>query len=63
MSYARTYNGHDADVTEALSTYVYFRDDARMGGWQAYLPAQRRLHPLLLSHAHLRTAEFSWRSR
>lgn len=33
----KTYHGHDADVTEALASYVYFRDDARFGGWQAYL--------------------------
>jgi hypothetical protein len=37
IRHARTYNGHDSDVTEALSTYVYFRDDARFGGWQSYL--------------------------
>ncbi|HEX4149473.1 MAG TPA: hypothetical protein VHY20_10815 [Pirellulales bacterium] len=37
LRHARTYNGNDADVTEALSTYVYFRDDARFGGWQSYL--------------------------
>jgi hypothetical protein len=37
LRHARTYNGNDADVTEALATYVYFRDDARFGGWQSYL--------------------------
>ncbi|HEY5314191.1 MAG TPA: hypothetical protein VIK18_16785 [Pirellulales bacterium] len=37
IRHARTYNGNDSDVTEALSTYVYFRDDARFGGWQSYL--------------------------
>jgi hypothetical protein len=37
LRHSKTYNGHDADVTEALSTYVYFRDDARFGGWQSYL--------------------------
>ena len=37
LSYARIYNGNDADVCEALSTYVYFLDDARMNGWHAYL--------------------------
>ena len=37
LSHTRTYNGHDSDVTEALRTYVYFRDDARFGGWQSYL--------------------------
>jgi hypothetical protein len=37
LRHIKTYNGHDADVTEALSAYVYFRDDARFGGWQSYL--------------------------
>ena len=26
-----------SDRTEALASYYYFRDDARFGGWQAYL--------------------------
>ena len=37
LRHTKTYNGHDPDVTEALASYVYFRDDARFGGWQAYL--------------------------
>ena len=37
MRHIKTYNGHDADVTTALETYYYFRDDARFGGWQSYL--------------------------
>ncbi len=37
LSHTRTFNGHDADVTEALRTYAYYRDDARFGGWQSYL--------------------------
>jgi hypothetical protein len=37
ISYMRTYNGNDEDFTEALEAYFYFRDDARFGGWQAYL--------------------------
>jgi hypothetical protein len=37
LRHAKTYSGNNADVTEALSTYVHFRDDARFGGWQAYL--------------------------
>jgi hypothetical protein len=32
-----TFNGHDEDFTEQLANYVYFRDDARFGGWQNYL--------------------------
>jgi hypothetical protein len=37
IRHTRTYNGHDADVAEALSSYYYFRNDARFGGWQGYL--------------------------
>jgi hypothetical protein len=37
MKHTRAYNGHDADFTEALQTYYFFRDDARFGGWQSYL--------------------------
>jgi len=37
LKHTRTYNGHDAEFTEALSNYVAFRDDARYGGWQSYL--------------------------
>lgn len=37
MQHTRTYNGHDAEFTEALANYYYFRDDARFGGWQSYL--------------------------
>lgn len=31
------YRGTDPEVTEALKGYVYHRDDARFGGWEAYL--------------------------
>jgi hypothetical protein len=37
LRHTKTYNGSDQDVTTALASYVYFRDDARFGGWQAYL--------------------------
>jgi hypothetical protein len=37
MQHTRTYNGHDMEFTEALSSYYFFRDDARNGGWQSYL--------------------------
>jgi len=37
LRHTRTYNGHDSDFTEALSSYYFFRDDARYGGWQGYL--------------------------
>ena len=37
ISHMRNYNGHDEDFTQRVSEYFYFRDDARFGGWQAYL--------------------------
>jgi len=37
LTHTKSYNGHDADFTAALESYVYFRDDARFGGWQSYL--------------------------
>ena len=37
LIHAQIYRGTDPAVTEALKGYVYFRDDARFGGWQAYL--------------------------
>ena len=37
LRHTKAYNGHDADFTEALSSYYYFQDDARFGGWQTYL--------------------------
>ena len=37
MSHTRIYLGTDPDVTEALKSYVYYRDDVRNGGWESYL--------------------------
>jgi hypothetical protein len=37
LRHTRIYHGNDSDVTEALATYYYFRDDARFGGWGSYL--------------------------
>ena len=37
ITHTKLYDGHDADFTTALSSYYYFRDDARFGGWQSYL--------------------------
>ena len=37
LTQVRTYNGHDAEFTQRLQNYCYFRDDARFGGWQTYL--------------------------
>jgi hypothetical protein len=36
MRHTRLYNGHDGEFTEALSSYYFSRDDARIGGWQSY---------------------------
>jgi len=37
IRHTRTYNGHDSELTEALSSYYFFRNDCRNGGWQEYL--------------------------
>jgi len=37
LTHVRLYHGTDAQVTTALQSYVYFRDEARFGGWQSYL--------------------------
>jgi hypothetical protein len=37
MRHTRIYRGTDPELTEALKSYVYYRDDARFGGWQSYL--------------------------
>lgn len=37
MSHTQIYLGNDPHVTQALKNYVYFHDDARFGGWEAYL--------------------------
>jgi hypothetical protein len=37
IEHVRLYDGKDSDLTAALSDYFYFEDDARFGGWQAYL--------------------------
>lgn len=37
ITHTKLYEGHQSDFTEALANYVYFRDDARFGGWQGYL--------------------------
>lgn len=37
MKHTRVYNGNDGEFTAALANYVFFQDDARRGGWQAYL--------------------------
>lgn len=37
VSHTRIYRGQDAEFTERLANYFYFRDDARFGGWEGYL--------------------------
>lgn len=37
LQLTQIYHGNDAQFTEALAGYEYFRDDARFGGWQSYL--------------------------
>lgn len=37
MELTKNYNGADLELTEALESYHFFRDDARFGGWQSYL--------------------------
>jgi hypothetical protein len=37
IEHTRLYDGKDSALTAALSDYFYFADDARFGGWQAYL--------------------------
>lgn len=37
ITHTRMFNGHDAQFTERLATFFYLRDDARFGGWPAYL--------------------------
>jgi hypothetical protein len=52
MRHTRSFNGADAHVTEALATYVYFRDDARFGGWQSYLQRSED-YIRFCCHAHI----------
>ncbi|MEM9353647.1 MAG: hypothetical protein AAGA92_11595 [Planctomycetota bacterium] len=37
LTHTRLYRGNDPYVTNALKGYVYYRDDARFGGWQSFL--------------------------
>ena len=37
LKHTSIYHGTNPDVTQALKSYVYFRDDARFGGWKSYL--------------------------
>ena len=37
ITHTRLYDGNDEHFTQQVSEYFYFKDDARYGGWQAYL--------------------------
>jgi hypothetical protein len=37
ITHTRIYHGHDAEFTQRLENYFYFRDDARFGGYEGYL--------------------------
>jgi len=37
LQHTALYVGNDPEVTSALASYHFFRDDARLGGWQSYL--------------------------
>jgi hypothetical protein len=54
LRHTRTYNGQDAEVTAALSNYVFIRDDGRFGGWQAFL---QRSDDYIRFCCHLHIAE------
>lgn len=37
ITHTRIYHGQDAEFTQRLENYFFFRDDARFGGWGGYL--------------------------
>lgn len=37
ITHTRIFHGHDAEFTQRLENYFYFRDDARFGGYEGYL--------------------------
>jgi hypothetical protein len=37
ITHTRIYHGHDAEFTQRLENYFYFRDDARFGGYEGYV--------------------------
>lgn len=54
ITHTRLYDGHSDELTERLAHYYYFRDDARFGGWQAYL---QRPEDFLRFCCHLHVTE------
>ncbi len=37
LRHTRTYLGNDGQLTEALASYAFFKDEGRGVGWQSYL--------------------------
>jgi hypothetical protein len=37
LRHTRAYSGNDVRFTTALESYLFFRDEARQGGWKSYL--------------------------
>jgi hypothetical protein len=54
LKHVKLYRGTDTQFTTALQSYVYFRDDARFGGWQSYL---QRSEDFIRFCCHLHIAE------
>ncbi|HZZ71787.1 MAG TPA: hypothetical protein VFE24_06010 [Pirellulales bacterium] len=70
LRHSRTFNGHDPEFTKALENYVFFRDDARFGGWQSYLQRSDdfirfccylHLHEMLASRGGAGETRVVWR--
>jgi hypothetical protein len=54
MTHTRIYHGNDVEFTEALASYYHFRDEARFGGWQAFL---QRTEDFIRFCCHLHISE------
>jgi hypothetical protein len=54
LKHVKLYSGTDSAFTTALQAYVYFRDEARFGGWQSYL---QRSDDFIRFCCHLHIAE------
>ncbi|MFW6169133.1 MAG: hypothetical protein ACODAD_01500 [Planctomycetota bacterium] len=54
ITHTRIYRGDDEKLTQRLEDYCFFRDDARIGGWQSYLV---RSQDFIRFSCHLHIAE------
>ncbi len=54
IRHTRIYHGNDEEFTRRLADYYFFRDEARFGGWQAYL---QRSEDFLRFCCHLHITE------